>query len=360
MFGRHRKEMKQEGGRESSNLQAGRDVIVVQGFSPAEVRDIVRDAIAANVMEMRALAAEVAQDRIDRFSDMLIDRLAQEDGQLVAAISDPDVQYAVVQAGVGYARTGDEDMAGVLVDLLADRARVETRSLLAVVIDDAVTVAPRLTDGEIAALTVYWRLAHTVNNAVTSLDALESWIRTELSPLVPYLPMGQASYLHLQALGCAVVQITEVDFRIPWVNTYGGLFTDGFAAEELPEAVQEAARHPEAVQLLIPALRDKNRWQINAMNSAAIEKLHGDKLGPDLVPEVKALLESRLMDEERIAKVLETIDPAMGRLREIWKSTPLKSLRLSAVGMAVAHANWRYLTGATAPLSIWINELADS
>lgn len=356
MFGRRDKpEMEQQGGPESTNVQALRDVVVVQGSSPEQVRDIVSEAIRANALQMRSVAAQVVEERIEHFSERLVQRLAREDAELTAATSDPDVQYAIVQAGIGYARTGDDDLAGVLVDLIADRARVETRSLLAVVIDDAVTVAPRLTDGELAILTLFWRLVHTQDQSLNDLDRLSQWVQREVAPLVPYLPRGDASYLHLQALGCANVQVTSIPFRDVWTKTYAGLFAEGFEDAEVPETLLESARSLDAPPLFISSLRDPARRQVNALNEEGFDAVHGARLHETELPQAKALL-ARTLSDEKLLDALGAVDPAVRVLHDIWQSTPMQSLRLSAVGIAVAHANWRHLTGAGAPLSVWISE----
>lgn len=351
MFNRRQK-LSQAAGEDSTNAQAGRDVVINQGNSLSEVQDFVRDAIAANALEMRQVARDVVEERISTFSELLVER-AESDPELVSATSDPDMQHALIDAGLGFARSGDEDMAGILIDLLADRSKEQPRSLLAVVINDAVTTAPRLTDGEIAILTVYWRLVHTVNNGVVSPESLAEFVRSDIAPLVPFIPRGDASYLHLQSLGCAVVQITSVTFPMVWTGTYGGLFTKGFTPEEVPAEIHQSLIES---SLLIPNLRDTSRMQINALNE---QVLRGNVQGSPAEPHADAIvnfMQSVAMQPEEVTNVLAEIDPSMRDLAEIWETTPLQSLRLSAVGMAVAHANWRHLTGATAPLSTWISE----
>lgn len=169
---REKQILRQEGATGSTNAQAGRDLVVVQGFSPEDVQAVIREVITANALQMRDVAATVADERISHFAEKFIAR-ASDEPELVQATGDPDMQQAVIEAGLGFARSGDEHLADVLLDLLTDRAKEPPRTLLALVINDAVTVAPRVTDGELAILTLYWRLVHTVSQRVTTLDSCQ-------------------------------------------------------------------------------------------------------------------------------------------------------------------------------------------
>lgn len=344
--------LRQVGGDESTNAQASRDVVINQGSSPAEVREFIREAVSANALAMRQVAEDVVADRINYFSDQLTER-AEHHPQLIAASSDPDMQHTLIEAGLGFARSGDEDVAGILIDLLADRADNPPRSLLALVLNDAVQVAPRLTDGEVAALTIHWRLLQTINNAVVSLEALAHFLQTDLVPLIPFLPRGDASYLHLQSLGCAVVQITEVSFDTPWTTTYRALFTRGFSDAEVPEELRPVLE--QVPHLLMPCIRDGQRRQFRAINEDVLkEQAVGTPLEPYLV-QAASLMQSNPLQGAELVDFLASLAPEMRTLSEMWGETPLKSLRLSAVGTAIAHSNWRHLTGAEAPLSTWIS-----
>lgn len=343
--------MQQSAGQDSTNFQAGGDINLYQpSITVTEVREIVHDAIRANMFDMRAEAQRLVEERISHFTDRYVERVAEEAPEVLAAAQDPDVQFAITQAGIGYARTGDDDMGDILIDLLADRAKAQSRSLLAVVINDAVSVAPRMTDAEIAILTLFWRLVHTVNHRVNSVPTLCEFIRAELVPLVSKIPRGDGSYRHLQALGCATIQITEISWADPWVKTYGGLFNKGFELEWIPEAVRSAVE-----PALIHCLRDPGRFQVNALNDQVIDTW-ADKYPEPALSEVKRLKQMYQMEGQEIADWLSEVDPAMGDLPSIWDSTPLKSLSLSAVGIAVAHANWRRLGHGDSPLSVWISE----
>lgn len=65
--------------------------------------------------------------------------------------------------------------------------------------------------------------------------------------------------------------------------------------------------------------------------------------------------------EELLTPVIDAlieIGPCMRSLNDLWTTTPLPNILLTTVGIAIAHANYRRVTGVAAPLSIWISEEA--
>lgn len=350
MFGNKRR-MSQDG-EQSENYQAGRDIAVYQGMSPDEVSGLLREALESNALQMRSIAKEELQNRIQDFSERFVEK-TKDEPDVIQATSDPDVQAAFIEAGIGFARSGDEDLGEILIDLVADRAKQGTRTLLAVVLNDAVTIAPRLTDGEMAILTIAWRLLRTVDRGLVSLQALAGFIR-EISDLIPYIPRGDASYLHLQSLGCVGIGIGSISFDHVWLNSYRGLFTNGFTWEQVPEEL--SARRDELSPWVIPCLRDASKLQVNALNEDVLkERLKGSVLEAHEGLLV-GLMNQHSMNEDKIVEALGAVEPRIHTLREIWTDTPMQHLSVTAVGMAIGHANWRHMTGKHAPLSIWINE----
>jgi hypothetical protein len=343
----------QSGGADSTNVQAAGDVHIHHDhLSVTEIRDLVSDAIRANMFNMRAEAERVANERIEAFSARYANRVALEGPEVLAATQDPDVQFTITQAGIGYARTGDEALSEVLVDLLADRARAAGRSLLAVVINDAVGIAPRLTQGEIAALSLHWRLNDAIPSHVVDLQTFEDYVRDEIAPLVGALPRGEGSYLHLQSLGCVSIQFSQYAWAHPWVNNYSGVLNKGFERDWVPEVVRGWFGDNDP---FVPALRNPEYVQVAATRASVIDEWTDMYRGPVLT-ELKRLHLLYTMDADEIAATLTEIDPRMADLPGLWDSTALGAMALTAVGVAIAHADFRRSTGDPSPLSRWIND----
>jgi hypothetical protein len=61
------------------------------------------------------------------------------------------MQYAVFTAQREFARSGDDQLGDILVDILVDRTKEPDRSLLQIVLNESLNVAPKLTADQLAA-----------------------------------------------------------------------------------------------------------------------------------------------------------------------------------------------------------------
>lgn len=346
--------MDQTGGDDAEMYQAGRDVNVYRaGLSVADVSFMLERAMRENAFAFRAVAEEVFNDRIHEFAEKWFSRVRNEGEELLAATVDPDVQHVLIQGGISYGRSGDENMADILVDLLAERAKVKTRSLLAVVINDAVEVSPKLTDGEVAILTVSFRLLLTRSPKVTNLQGLSDFLQ-ELAPLVPLLPRGDANYLHLQSLGCGnTVSFAHTPFVDIWTHAYSGFFSNGFTEDAIPDELKALRNHND---MFMQCLWNPRKLQVNARGFETLDEIIPGTPWEPFKAQLEELMKQSMMDPEEVLDVLSGMAPEMRQLCNIWQNTMLKSLNLSAIGIAIAHANFCRLTGDESQLSTWIDE----
>lgn len=153
----------QKSGDSSTNYQAQRD-IVVYGPSVTEVREIAMDVFKANFYELSEKAYKDVFVRAGAFADAFLTK-AMEDGQeKIPEAENPDFQYALFSAQREYARVGDEDLGELLVQLLVDRSKIEDRTLIQIVLNQSLAVAPMLTPEQLDALTLIFLINHTINN----------------------------------------------------------------------------------------------------------------------------------------------------------------------------------------------------
>lgn len=348
--------LEQAGGENSENYQSGGDQTINvynSGMSAKETLDLIEDAIRRNSFVYRSVAEDVFNNRIQEFTGKWYGRVRDEKDEILAATSDPDVQHTIIQAGVSYGRSGDENMADLLVDLLVDRAQAQGRSLLAVVINDAVAITPRLTDGEVAILTVAWRMLMTRSTRVNSLETLAEYVR-ELALFIPEVPRGGANYLHLQALGCGnTISFAQTDFAEVWLRAYGGLFSNGFTEDSIPAELLHLRGDGD---MFIPCLRDPSKLQVKVQGIDVLDDILPGTPWEPYRAQLEDLMKLGQMSADEVVDTLADIAPEMGELSDIWQNTMLKSFNLTAVGIAIAHANFRLLTNDGSPLSTWIDE----
>jgi hypothetical protein len=345
----------QEGGDASVNIQAQGDITL--GPNYLEVRQIAIDVYRANMLELREVAAEIARERAESFLDTFL-RKAAEDGQTeIPEGSSPDFQYALFSAQRDYARSGDEDVGELLVQLLVDRARVEQRDLQQIVLNESLTVASKLTLDQLDALSLILILKHGGLPRVESLDEFHLVLDDLLLPFVAGASDRQSAYQHLEYVGCVVTHAFEMPAHTPFIERYPGLFTKGFPPSfsnlELPEAQKALLSIP--ARHKVPDRPDLKLVRINATDDEAEDELI-ERVGvdPGSVPRLKQLQKENLLRLEEVREYLIDARSEMAWYFDIWDETPMKSKTLTSVGIAIAHANIKKRTGRDLNLSIWM------
>jgi hypothetical protein len=347
----------QEGGDNSTNYQAAGSIVIQQGISIAEVRQLVLDLFKANFAELSDLAMQTAERRAAELVNRFLDQLRDRAPQALAAVEDPDVQYALIAAQRAYARTGDDDLGDVLVDILVDRLAESQRGLRQVVLTESLDVAPKLTASQFAALSATFIVTHTHDPAVKDLDDLKAFVRRHVVPYVDDLPVHRSSYQHLEYAGCGGISMGTISLENAFAGAYPHLFSKGFTREQLEQSSLRKAEHWSRVdELLVDSPRTEGKLQFESMRPEWVEQAT-KTLGLPNTHWLSDFIHQHQLADDKIREILVRFDPAIDRLLEIWNGSEIRHLRLTSVGMAIAHANCRRTTGdPIGDLSIWIDE----
>ncbi|MCX4177742.1 MULTISPECIES: LPO_1073/Vpar_1526 family protein [Paraburkholderia] len=139
----------QEGGDNAVNAQAGRDVVIV-GVTYTEARQIALDVYRANAIELAGLAQQTACERAEHITERFLTELQSRHPEGLQQTGEPDFQHSILEAQKAYARSGDEKLETVLVDLLIERAAEQVRSLRQLVLTQSIETISRLTSDRLA------------------------------------------------------------------------------------------------------------------------------------------------------------------------------------------------------------------
>ncbi|HPQ44922.1 MAG TPA: hypothetical protein PKZ42_11930 [Syntrophales bacterium] len=347
------KVQKQSAGDQSTNLQGG-SIVINQGISYADAKEIALDVYKANFLTLAQDAASLAVQRAEKLTDDFLSRLQEEAPDKMGTMRDPSMQMAIFSAQREYAKTGDSELEDLLVDILVERAKETERTIRQIVLDESLTIAAKLTPDQMDALTVNFLITRTKNHGMLSLPTLEDYLDKYLLPFVGNLSENESCYAHLEYTGCgSAVQLggwgtIEARFR----DSYPGLFCKGFTDEELVEALTDLDNYR---AVLIPCLHDLTRSQISAMDVEVLKKRCKD-CGFDAEGEKKlcALFDKSRMSEAEVKDYFLRIRPKLKDLFALWDESMLSHFTLTTVGIAIAQANFRRKTGQKLDLSIWV------
>lgn len=339
----------QKSGDASLNIQ-GRDISI--GLTYSEARQVAMDVFEANFYRLQSVAAETAYKRAEEFLDSYFEKMAENQENSIPEAQNPDFQYALYSAQKEYARTGDKELGELLVQLLADRTEVRSRNLVQIVLNESLSVAPKLTVDQLDILSLVFILRYTRRLSLGNLNAFADYLDRFIEPFISGVSEKQSAYQHLEFAGCVNINVTQLLLEEVFRRNYPGLYSKGFGVEEINEMALPTAPGP---SLLIRCLRAQDKLQINALNEDDVEgTFERLRLSPEQRGKLKQLHDSNLMSQDEIKDDVIRLRPYMKHAFDKWTSTPLKNLTLTSVGIAIGHANMQRRVGESFDLTIWI------
>lgn len=346
---------KQSGGDSSTNLQAEKIVVHQHGLSYRDAKEIALDVYKENFLKLSADAAKVARERAEELTNNFLAKLEKESPDLADKFAEPGLQVALYTAQKAYATTGNRDLQNLLVDILVSRAKSNIRDLRQIVLDEALEVAPRLTLEHFDALTTSWFLTHTCYSGLQSREDFNKIIIKDLIPFTESLTESHSNYEYFEYVGCG--SLTDfggwrtLESHIK--NTYCGFFQTGFQRNEIPS---ELAKLKNFEQLIEPFPNHETLFIFKGLDSETIRKntkMIG--IGEEFIEPIFTLLRSKLWDDVKVKESLLAGVPELDKVFKIWEKTPLRRLKITPVGLAIAQANFTRKVGAQLDLSIWVN-----
>lgn len=345
-------EQEQSGGENSTNLQAGGDLVYV-GPSRAEMKEIALAVFTENFLALRGIAEDVALARADKITTEFLTKMYAEAPEAAERFSDPDVQRSVFNAQREFACSGEDDLGQVLVDLLVDRVKEDERSLRTLALNEAITAAPKLTEGQRRAIALAFLVRYTRIPAFLPSPQLIVELRFRGSLLRlprPSEGLRGVDFQHIEYVGAGTVSMGEIQLGDALRATHTSAFTNGFSEEQMPEALRES---PLRDSLVVSCMRQPNHFQLLAPATQDVDKLISENGAEDLRSAVVQVQEIGVLSGEEIKAEMVSLASETAELFEEWDTTSLKNLTLTSVGLALGHAYWRRF-GGDAPLSVWL------
>jgi hypothetical protein len=348
----------QRGGDHSTNVQAGGAVTVVHaGLTVSDAKEMVLALALPEFERLTERATNIACERAaEMIEQRLMPRLLELHPEGVQTFEDPDVQFALLSAVRSYARTGDGDLADVLVDILVDRTKETERTIRQIALNESLEVASKLTPDQFDALSLVWLIRYTVNRTIVSRQSLADYIDRSWSPYISQIRTGNSSFQHLEYAGCGSVGVGGMKVGNIMRGRYAGVFSTGFTRETLFELLGQII--PPAVEaLLMECLNERDLFQLAVMD----EKILRDRcveLGVDneTSDKLSSLLKNTTMSETDVESQLRGLHECAAAVIDAWNGTIFGNFTLTTVGITIAHANCRRRMGESpADLSIWIN-----
>lgn len=341
----------QKSGDNSVNLQA-ESMTIHAGLSISHVRELALEVFENNFYKLSGIAREIAEQRVQEFTEQMITELSLKNPDGLKAAEDPDFQSSLFQAQKEYAKCGEKELGDILIDILVDRTKETERTLLQIVLNESLIIAPKLNSTQLDILACCFTFGYTERHNIEDIQEFAEYLNNFILVFTDALNEKDTNYKHLAYVGC--VSIREVYRQlIPSLKRrYTAFFCKGFdykAADEIRKT------SPKLDNILIQCLHNVNFVQTCGMNDAITQQLCADNdIQEEDTHKLLELNRSHLMDDDEAFLFLTSICPKFKQFKAYFESTPFRNLELTSVGIAIAHAHSRKKTGFDADLAIWI------
>lgn len=212
----------QQVGSESTAMQAGRDLTLVQnqGLSFSDVEQMCLLIFEKNFPTLLEKAVEAAQNNVQEFAKDLKAEIGKKSKTIdLAQFADPDVQAAIYDAVQATARKGEKATPALLVALIAERVSFSSDDYKKIVLSEAVTVVPKLTKPQIAYLSFIHYMTSTNVEKLSNVSGLEPYSRAVLSLVAPGFNLSHSQKRHIEYAGaCSIVSMIGTDIYDGWMN----------------------------------------------------------------------------------------------------------------------------------------------
>ncbi|GAA3222702.1 LPO_1073/Vpar_1526 family protein [Actinocorallia longicatena] len=349
---------RQRSGSGSQNIQGE---IIHVGLTYGEAKDLFMDLFEQNFYRLSSVAHATAKERVDELTENYLHSLQASAPESIENISDPGVQAAILDVQSGYARSGDQDLGQILIDLLVERTKSTTRDIYQLSLTEALGVASKLSARHFSILTTLFLVRETKIHCHTHTDFYKRQARL-LAPLLDSLDFSPSDLRYLEAVGCIGLLPLPRTIQHLWKKVSPGFFAKGFGVGELPDEISQKYFQP---PYSTRCLRDKDKLQIDASDSDALKvKIENDDRFTGSEKErveqiLTNLLENAayLLSDDEISLEAQEFDPRLPQIMTKWESTNLSLSNLTVVGIALAHANLRRIAGEVFPedVRIWIS-----
>ncbi|MBF0707713.1 hypothetical protein IQ283_14040 [Alkalihalobacillus hwajinpoensis] len=282
--------MKQKSGDNSTNYQAETMNI---GVSADEARNIAIDVFKSNFLDLSQQAADLATTRAERLVNDYLEKLSKQYPDGIEKMKNPDMQYALFEAQKEYARTGNDNLEEMLVNILVERTKENDMTLKKIVLDESLKILPKLTQLQIDILSLSFfckkvGFNYQHKNSQFANGIFNIYLKF-INPFSPFhIPFQDYNlFEHLVYTGAARLSIGEISFEKLLKNKYPNIFSD--------------------------------------------------------------------FDEKEVSQMIDEFHPNLKEIKNTWNSTNLKHMEITSVGLAIGHANLTKKCGIDTNLSIWIS-----
>jgi hypothetical protein len=282
-------------------------------------------------------------------------------------LNDPGIQWALFSAQRDYAKSGNESVVDLLIEVLIDRAEQDERNVLQIVLDESISVVSKLTEEHLDIITLLFVLKTASIPIEPNLEDFNQFLETYIRPFCNNLVLSSSCVKHLQYSNCVTLSSeNRTQKKMQFVNLlksiYPLFFMKGFTKDEFESQCGSIRHFPD--KLFTSYIHDTSLTQFNFTNIddffelvRQIDNRHYDNITrtDDKAQIMLRYKGAKEMSSDEAKFFLEENRPFLQLINSVSDNYKFLFLHLTSVGIAIAQANLKRRTGISLSLSTWVN-----
>jgi len=276
----------QESGDNSTNLQAGGDIVInnTKAVALYSVEEVAKQLLNSVFGELPTNTKGLIENNQKSYFQALSEKIGtiiKQNEELEGIINSPDFQYISKKAAISASRSSSIELHKNLSTLIVQRINNDNEDLKRIVYDEAISTINKLTNDQLKILTLCFLIKRTKLNGITNIAQFNNYLESRIKPFIDFKGTT-AEFEHLVYTGCASINSILVhDLAGLFKENYPEVFTDKNTPEKILSENETAIK-------LMSVWKDT---QIQNMNLTSVgiviastyyEQMTGDRINIDI------------------------------------------------------------------------------
>lgn len=346
----------QKSGDDSTNLQAGRDIVVtnknsVALYSIEEVAKQLMGSVFGELPDKTKRQIEANQKSYFQALSENLGKIIKQNKDLKKVVDSPDFQYISKTASISASRSSSTELHKNLSSLITQRINNDDEDLKRIVYDEAIATIGKLTTDQLKIITLCYLLKYTSYGGIVSWETYKKYLDSQIKPFLDFKNTN-AEFQHIEYAGCGSIGIGSWNVLNIHRQQYSFLFLNLVEKEQI-----DNLNLVDEIKKEVVALDPKeDKYFIRFKNKADLENyLKEKKIDKEIAKKLVSIYKNHIKNNDEMKKkILE--ETSIGKeLLELGEKSNLKHLSLTSVGITIGASYFEQTTGEKIDISIWIN-----
>ena len=198
----------QKSGDNSTNLQAGRDIVVSSGnvalYSIEEVAKQLMGSVFGELPEDTKKQIETNQKSYFQALSENLGKIIKQNEDLKKVIDSPDFQFISKTASISASRSSSAELHKNLSSLMTQRINNDDEDLKRIVYDEAISTIGKLTTDQLKIITLCYLGRYTTYGGIASWDTFKTYLNKHIKPFIEFKNTN-AEFQHIEYAGCGSI-----------------------------------------------------------------------------------------------------------------------------------------------------------